>query len=67
VPLVALLDANALFSPALRDTLLRAAEYDLYRPAWSHRILEELKRLILRKRPDTDPARLDRTISLLLA
>ena len=65
--LVALLDANALFSPALRDTLLRAAEYDLYRPAWSQRILEEMKRSILLKRPDVDPARLDRTISLLLA
>lgn len=67
MPLVALLDANALFSPALRDTLLRAAEYDLYRPAWSQRILEELKRSILLKRPDVDAARLDRTISLLLA
>ncbi len=65
--LTALLDANALWSPALRDTLLRAAEYDLYRPAWSRRILDEMKLSILRKRPDVDPARLDRTISLMLA
>lgn len=65
--LTALLNANALWSPALRDTLLRAAEYDLYQPVWTHRILDEMRRSILAKRPDVEPARLDRTIGLLLS
>jgi hypothetical protein len=31
----AVLDANALVPVAVRDTLLRAAEADLYQPIWS--------------------------------
>lgn len=39
-----MLDANILIPAALRDTLLRAAEYRLYRPLWSATILTEVER-----------------------
>src|SRR3954449_9591591 len=64
---VALLDANALWSAAVRDTLLLAAEHDLYRPSWSRKILDEMARSLKARRPDLDPARIDRTVNLLLA
>ncbi len=48
----ALLDADALFSAAVRDLLLRAAEAGLYRPLWTEQILEEMRNAILRKRKD---------------
>ena len=43
-PLVAVLDANVLYPMTLRDTLLRAAEVDLYQPRWSTPILDEMER-----------------------
>lgn len=55
----ALLDANVLVPNALRDTLLRVAEADFYRPLWSQEILDETRQAILRIRPDIDPNRLD--------
>jgi predicted nucleic acid-binding protein len=67
VPLIALLDANALWSAPVRDTLLRTAEQDLYRPAWTRQILDEMLRSLLARRPDLDPARLERTVDLMLA
>jgi predicted nucleic acid-binding protein len=67
VSLVALLDANVLWSAAVWDTLLLAVEHDLFRPAWSERILDEMARNLKSKRPDLDPARIDRTVSLMLA
>ncbi|MHB1415096.1 MAG: PIN domain-containing protein [Chloroflexota bacterium] len=48
---VVLLDANVLWSAAVRDTILRAVEADLFRPAWTEQILEELGRSLLRERP----------------
>lgn len=45
--LAAVLDACVLFPAALRDTLLRAAEYGLYRPHWSGAILAELERSLV--------------------
>ncbi|MDA8219084.1 MAG: PIN domain-containing protein [Dehalococcoidales bacterium] len=48
---VALLDANVLWSAAVRDTILRAVEADLFRPAWTEQILEELGRSLLREHP----------------
>lgn len=39
-----LLDACVLYPAALRDTLLRAAERDLYTPLWSDDVLEEVRR-----------------------
>lgn len=59
MPFSALLDANVLVPNALRDTLLRVAEADLYRPLWSQDILAETRRTILRLRPDVNPGRLD--------
>lgn len=38
-----MLDTCVLFPATLRDTLLRAAEYGLYRVHWSEEILEELR------------------------
>ena len=61
----ALLDANALWSAAFRDTVLRAAKRDMFRPLWTEQILDELARNLKAKRPDLDPARLDRTIALM--
>lgn len=43
----AVLDACVLFPAALRDTLLRAADAGLYRPQWSHAILEEVRRNLI--------------------
>jgi hypothetical protein len=66
VALVALLDANVLWPAAIRDTLLLAAEEDLFRPTWTRRILEELARSLKARRPDLDPLRIDRTIDQIL-
>ena len=59
----ALLDANVLWSPVLRDTLLRAAENELYLPLWTTEILGELTRTILAKRPNVRGASLARMIA----
>jgi predicted nucleic acid-binding protein len=66
VVLVALLDANVLWSAAVRDTLLLAAEEHLFRPVWSRQILAEMARSLKAKRPDLDPTRIDRTVSQIL-
>ncbi|MGQ0507891.1 MAG: PIN domain-containing protein [Myxococcaceae bacterium] len=44
-----LLDANVLFPLALCDTLLRAADADLYQPYWSERVLKELEDALIRE------------------
>jgi predicted nucleic acid-binding protein len=67
MPLVALLDANVLWSAAVRDTLLRAAESALFRPVWSAEILGEVARNLKRRRPNLDPARIDRTLGRMRA
>jgi predicted nucleic acid-binding protein len=64
---VALLDANVLWSAALRDTFLRTAKYSLYQPAWTRRILQEMSHSLKTKRPHLDPARIDRTVDLILS
>ena len=43
------LDANVLFPMAVRDTLLRAAEAGLVQPYWSARILEEMRRNLVKQ------------------
>jgi predicted nucleic acid-binding protein len=59
----ALLDANVLWSPVLRDTLLRVAEHPFYQPLWSQEILKEMVRTILAKRVNTRPENLAQTIT----
>jgi predicted nucleic acid-binding protein len=41
------LDACVIFSAVLRDTLLRAAEAELYEVLWSEAILEEVRRNLI--------------------
>ena len=55
---VALLDANVLWSAAVCDTILRAVRADLFRPAWTQRILDEVGRSLLRERPHLTPAQI---------
>jgi predicted nucleic acid-binding protein len=62
---VALLDANVLWSAAVRDTILRAVRADSFRPAWTQRILEEVGRSLLRERPHLTPAQIDYVIDTL--
>ncbi len=57
-----LLATNVLWSPALRDTLLRAAELRLFQPLWSDDILAELIRTILAKRSEVRPESITRTV-----
>jgi len=45
-PLVAVLDACVLVPAALRDTLLRAFQAELYRAHWSDQILNEVERTL---------------------
>ncbi|MFP2926732.1 PIN domain-containing protein [Pyxidicoccus sp. 3LG] len=42
-------DANVLFPMAVRDTLLRAAEAGLVQPYWSARVLEEMRRSLVKQ------------------
>jgi len=65
VTFVALLDANVLWSAPLRDTILRAARRDLFRPAWTEAILAEVAGSLKRRRPDLDPERIDRTVGII--
>jgi predicted nucleic acid-binding protein len=65
VPLSAVLDANVLYPFALRDTLLRLGQAGLYRPVWSTRILEEVRRNLVEERVTADQA--DRMLELMRA
>ena len=56
----AILDANVIYPPFLRDVLLRLAVADFYRPHWTRRIHEEWMRNVSADRPDLSPANLDR-------
>jgi predicted nucleic acid-binding protein len=63
--LVAVIDANVLWSAPLRDTLLSAAEAGLFRPVWTDQILDEVARTLKERRPDLDARRIDRTIKII--
>lgn len=45
---VAVLDANVLWPQYLRDVLIRASISDLYRAAWTDRILNEMRNSVVR-------------------
>lgn len=57
---IALLDANVLWPQALRDTLTRLAIHDLYRAAWTDKILDEMGNSLLREHTKT-PEQVQRT------
>lgn len=63
----AFLDANVLYPAPLRDILIELAVSDLFQARWSLFILDEVKRNILKNRPDLDEDRIDRTIELMNA
>jgi len=61
----ALLDACVLVPSALCDTLLRLAEAGFYRPLWSSQILGAVEDAVVRIRPELDPDRVRRRITLM--
>lgn len=63
----AFLDANVLYPAPLRDILLELAVSDLFQARWSLFVLDEMKRNILKNRPDLSKDRLDKTIELMNA
>lgn len=52
--LIALLDTSVLFPAPLRDTLLRAGAANLFYPAWTAVILDELRRNLMTDRGLTE-------------
>ncbi|MBU2821273.1 MAG: PIN domain-containing protein [Acidithiobacillus caldus] len=60
-------DACVLYPAPLRDFLMRLALTDLFRARWTNMIHEEWIRNVLARRPDIEPAALERTRSLMNA
>jgi predicted nucleic acid-binding protein len=58
-------DACVLYPSIVRDVLIRVAIEGTVRAHWSDRILDEVFRNLKKNRPDLDPAKLDRTRSLM--
>lgn len=52
--IVAVLDANVLYPQELRDTLIRAGQKDLYHMRWTHEILEEMRRNLVKRGRSTE-------------
>lgn len=61
----AFLDANVLYPAPLRDILIELAVSDLFQARWSLLILDEVKRNILKNRPDLSDDKIYRTIELM--
>ncbi len=61
----ALYDANVLHPAGMRDLLVRLGQSGLFRARWTHQILDEMARSILRNRPDLESDRLARTSQLM--
>ena len=59
---VALLDANVLYSAALRDLLMWLALNDAYRPLWTDAIHKEWMIAVLANRPEIKREKLEQTI-----
>jgi predicted nucleic acid-binding protein len=53
VRVVAVLDACVLFPAELRDTLLSVAEHGLYRVHWTEKILDEVRRNLIKTKYST--------------
>jgi predicted nucleic acid-binding protein len=62
---VVLYDACVLYPAPLRDLLVRLANTGVVRARWSHAILDECFRSILKNRPDLNAAALQRTRDLM--
>lgn len=58
-------DACILYSAVNRDFFMRLGKSSLFRACWTRRIQDEWANALLRDRPDIDPARLERTKSLM--
>lgn len=56
----AVLDTNVIYPVWLRDLLLWLAQYDMYRPAWSEKIMVEFEAVVRRKHPKMDEAKVAR-------
>jgi predicted nucleic acid-binding protein len=65
VSFIVIYDANVLYPNSLRDLLIRVAQVGLFQAKWTDEILDETFRNLKLKRPDLDPARLDRTRELM--
>lgn len=63
--IVAVLDANVLYSAPLRDFFMRMAVEGLFAPRWTEDIHEEWMRALIERRPDLSPKRLRRTRRLM--
>jgi predicted nucleic acid-binding protein len=58
-------DACVLYPSIVRDVLIRVAIEGTVRAHWSDQILDEVFRNLKKNRPDLDPAKLNRTRSLM--
>jgi predicted nucleic acid-binding protein len=65
VSFVALLDANVLYPPYLRDLLLRFAQAGVFEPRWSAEILDEVARNIKKGRGEAEQQKVERMLSLM--
>jgi predicted nucleic acid-binding protein len=62
---VVIFDASVLYPSTLRDLLLRVAQAGTVQAKWTEPILDEMFTALRRNRPELDPAKLDRTRSLM--
>ncbi len=65
MPFVVIYDASVLYPNTLRDLLIRLAQTGLIQARWTEEILDEMFGALTRDRPDLDPAKLDRTRTLM--
>jgi PIN domain len=63
--IVAILDANVLYSAVLRDLLMWLALHKTYQAHWTEQIQEEWTRNLLANRMDIQPSTLERTQNLM--
>ncbi|WP_322780749.1 PIN domain-containing protein [Frankia sp. Cas4] len=64
-PFAVVYDASVLYPSTLRDLLIRVAQAGLVHARWTEQILDEMFTALRRNRPGLDPARLDRTRTLM--
>ena len=65
MPFTVIYDASVLYPNTLRDLLIRIAQSGLVQARWTEQILDEMFAVLKRDRPDLDPAKLDRTRTLM--